>query len=557
MTPLPSRPWLILSATVGVALVAWIGSVAAARLETQQQMQQLLIDTALRRELLRSEIERHRLLPTTLARNPQLAVAVDPDIPASRRRDTINVLNEDFEQLARADGAATLYLVDARGITRVASNHRLPTTFVGQDYSFRAYFRDAMQGGTGELFAQGTVSGVPGLYLAQRLRNGTGVVVTKIEFTDLEKNWQIRNEQTLVLDRSGTVLLTSDPGSRFTTYRSEPDTAGNWISAQLPAPYQDWMLTLRRNIGAAVLTARLFGAALGGTLGLLMVAACYLMFVNRRRREIQRVELERLVTSRTEELENSNRRLIQEIEERSRSEATVQKLRDNLAQANRLAILGQISAGVAHEINQPTAAIRTYADNAKKMLERGQTAAALSMLPLIASLTERIGLITEQLREFSRRSPARSELVKLSDVIDGSQLLLEQSLRMRRIRLLRPHSPEQQRVLANRTRLEQVLVNLIQNAMDAVADMPHPQICIETGDDADAVWISVSDNGPGIPPERRGDLFAPFSSSKPLGLGLGLVISRDIVSDLGGSLEFAPGAAGGAVFKATIPAWLP
>ena len=142
-------------------------------------------------------------------------------------------------------------------------------------------------------------------------------------------------------------------------------------------------------------------------------------------------------------------------------------------------------------------------------------------------------------------------------MIDGALLLLEQSLRMRRIRLLRPHSPEQQRVLANRTRLEQVLVNLIQNAMDAVADMPHPQIRIETGDDADAVWISVSDNGPGIPPERRGDLFAPFSSSKPLGLGLGLVISRDIVSDLGGSLEFAPGAAGGAVFKATIPAWRP
>jgi two-component system C4-dicarboxylate transport sensor histidine kinase DctB len=189
------------------------------------------------------------------------------------------------------------------------------------------------------------------------------------------------------------------------------------------------------------------------------------------------------------------------------------------------------------------------------MLERGQAAAALATLPLIASLTERIGLITEELREFARRSPAKREVVRLADVIDGSQLLLEQSLRMRRIRLLRPHAPEQQRALANRTRLEQVLVNLIQNAMDAVADMPDPQICIETGDEADAVWISVSDNGPGVPPERRDDLFAPFSSSKPLGLGLGLVISRDIVSDLGGSLDFAPGQAGGAVFKARIPGW--
>lgn len=550
----PLRLSWFLATILVVGLTAWGGSQIGARYELRQQTAQLAVDAVLRRELLRSEIERHRLLPTTLARNPQLAIAVDPRTPDSDRRTVVQSLNADFEQLARADGAATLYLVDAVGITRAASNHRLSNTFIGQDYSFRPYFRDAMKSGAGELFAQGTVSGIPGLYLAQRLRERSGVIVTKVEFTDLENTWRRPDEETLVLNHERVVFLTTVQSKRFSKYSPSPTIEGGWISTSLPALYQDWSLVLRRDIGSAVLASSVVGASIGGLLGILSITMVFLLTESRRRRALQRAELQRLVAQRTAELEDSNNRLLREIEERTRSEATVQTLRENLTQANRLAILGQISAGVAHEINQPTAAIRTYVDNAKKLFTRGDSDAALRALEAVVSLTERIGLITQELREFSRRSPGTKERLAVREAIDGSQLLLEQSLKLRRIRILRPTFPETGETFANRTRLEQILVNLIQNATDALADTKNPTITIESGRTENNIWIRVADNGPGVTVDRRADLFSPFSSSKPLGLGLGLVISRDIASDLGGSLEFDPSVTG-AAFVVTLPGY--
>lgn len=557
MDRLPSRLLWILTTALPVIVAGWIGSAIGARYELQQQVQQLQIDATLRRELLRSEVERHRLLPTTLARDLRLAFAVGAVGSEAERRAVIGTLNIDLEELARTDGAATLYLVDARGITRAASNHRLPTSFIGQDYSFRTYFRDAMKDGIGELFAQGTVSGIPGLYLAHRLRDGSGVVVTKVEFTDLERSWQRPREETLVTDDHGVILLTSVAAERFAKLADPTSARRGWISASLPAAYQDWTLVLRRDVGPPVLASRLIGASIGVLLGILLFTILFTVIAARRRRETQRMELTRLVASRTAELESSNRRLLREMEERSRSEATVQRLREDLAQANRLAILGQISAGVAHEINQPTAAIRTYADNAKRLFERGRMEEAMAALESVVPLTERIGLITDELRGFSRRSPARRERVMLRDVIDGTLRLLEQPLTMRRIKVARTTFPEPGAALADRTRLEQVLVNLTQNAMDALSDTTDARITIDTGARDGMVWIEVVDNGPGVPDGRRDELFAPFSSSKPLGLGLGLVISRDIASDLGGSLDFSPPPDGGAAFIVRVPAWIP
>lgn len=548
------RFYWILAAPLVVGMATWLGSLLGSRFELRQQTQQLGVDVVLRRELLRSEIERHRLLPTTLARNPQLGIAVDRKTPESVRQQVIRSLNEDFEQLAQTDGTATLYLIDEDGITRAASNHRSANTFIGQNYSFRPYFRDAMKTGAGELFAQGTVSGIPGLYLAQRLREGRGVIVTKVEFTELENTWQKPEEETLVLNQEQIVFLTSVQSKRFSTYNPSQTIQDGWISTSLPTPYQDWSLVLRRDISSSIMTSSIAGASIGGLLGLLAVIMLYLLTESRRRRVLQRAELQRLVTQRTAELEDSNNRLLREIEERTRSEATVQTLRENLTQANRLAILGQISAGVAHEINQPTAAIRTYVDNAKKLFTRGDSDAALRALESVVSLTERIGLITQELREFSRRSPGTKERLAVRAAIDGSQLLLEQSLKLRRIRILRPTFPETGETFANRTRLEQILVNLIQNATDALADTKNPTITIESGRTENNIWIRVADNGPGVPVDRRADLFSPFSSSKPLGLGLGLVISRDIASDLGGSLEFDPSVTG-AAFVVTLPGY--
>ena len=542
----------LMSAVIAVA--ATTGGIVGGRLEEREQRRQLDTDVELRSQLLRSEIERHKLLPTSLASNPELSTAVDPATPENFRAATVRRLNQDFERLAAADGAATLYLIDERGITRVASNHRLKTSFIGQDYSFRPYFRDAMSKGTGELFAQGTVSGLPGLYLSQKLSSGRGVIVTKVEFVALERSWQRQEDETFVINTVGLVLLTSNSARRFKTYNARETRLSTVISSKLKTT-SNWTLILLRDIRQPTLVARLFGASIGGLLGLLVSLGLLYSYSQRARRRRQREELEKLVSQRTSELQASNEKLRFEIDERIRTESKVQRLREELAQANRLATLGQISAGVAHEINQPAAAIRAYVNNIRKMLETGDHVQAATTLGTVDALTERIGLITNELREFSRRAPKNKEAVELSVVIDGALLLLDPQLRSKRIKLRRTRENEVPRVHVNRTRLEQVIVNLLQNSIDALTSATSPEIVINTGVDDGTAWIKVTDNGPGVPVDRRADLFAPFSSSKPLGLGLGLVICRDIVADYGGSIEFSPAPASGASFLVRLPLW--
>jgi two-component system C4-dicarboxylate transport sensor histidine kinase DctB len=548
------KAWLLaLAAALAVAVCASIGGVAGARLESERQRQTLEVDVALRRELLRSEIERHRLLPTILADNPDLSAAVDARDDGVERSRAAGALDVSFERLAREDGAATLYLIRRDGVTVASSNHGQPTSFVGQDYSFRPYFRDAMANGVGEYFAQGTISGIPGLYLARRLASGSGVVVVKVEFADLERRWRAANDETLVVDAGGTVLLTTNPALRFKPLDASTGPGGSLLLAHSTAPQAGWTLWVRRDAGRAILGARLAGVAIGALLGVLATLALWLARAARLRRERTRAELESLVAARTVALEASNSQLTREIEERARSEARVQKLRDDLAQANRLAALGQISAGVAHEINQPVAAIRSNVDNARVLLERGQPAHAQRNLQTIASLTERIGLITQELRQYSRRIPATNEWNRLSDALDGAMLLLESRLRSSRIRLVRELDAPDLTVFANRTRIEQIIVNLVQNAIEALEGTPQPLIRITGARGPGGVVLSVADNGPGVPGERRMDLFTPFSSTKPFGVGLGLAICRDIVSDLGGTLDYDAPAGGGARFVVRFP----
>ena len=556
LSVLRSSPLLIAVGACGVLLSTLAGGAIATSFEMNRQRTQLAADLGLRRAFLRSEIERHRLLPKTLAGDGRLWQAVDPNFSSTSRATMALELSARFEDLARSDGAVTLYLVDRRGTTVSSSNFRFKESFVGQNYAFRSYFTDSIANGFGELFARGTVSGIPGLYLAHQLQNRAGVVVVKVEFDELERNWRDTGDRTFVTDREGQVLLTSDPSIRFRHLTPLDSTPDPWVveaSADLDAPA--WHLVIRRDARSAVLASRSFGWLTGGTLGSLISLSLSVALLARRRRERTRVELERLVASRTVELRDSNERLLQEVEERSRADARAQKLRDDLAQANRLAVLGQITAGVAHEINQPVAAIRTNVDNAKVLLSRGQAAETLDNLERIAQLTARIGLITDELREFSRRAPLERNPVRLASVVDGAILLLDSKLRAARISIRLNLSPDDPRVLANRIKLEQVVVNLVQNAVEALSDTINPVIEIATGfDDANA-WFAITDNGPGVAEASLQQIFTPFNSTKPLGLGLGLVISRDIMAELGGTLDYEAVTPYGAKFIGRLPHW--
>jgi two-component system C4-dicarboxylate transport sensor histidine kinase DctB len=261
--------------------------------------------------------------------------------------------------------------------------------------------------------------------------------------------------------------------------------------------------------------------------------------------EVARQDLERRITERTLDLSQANEALNRQIEERMRAEASREALRDELVQAGKLAALGQIAAGVAHEINQPVATIRTQAETAAAYLERDQGQKAARALGRIGDLTARIGAITQELRAFSRKSEPGASSVSVNEAVDGALLLLGGRLRQAGVRLIR-NKDQNASVMADRFRLEQVIVNLIQNALEALEDTPNPIITLSVKHSGDHVELIIADNGPGVSEAMREQLFVPFVTDKINGLGLGLVISRDIVAAFKGELNLRPSDVGAA-----------
>ncbi|MEZ0244703.1 MAG: sensor histidine kinase, partial [Sphingomonas sp.] len=290
--------------------------------------------------------------------------------------------------------------------------------------------------------------------------------------------------------------------------------------------------------------------------GLLLVAGIVLGFTLRsaERRRLQaeaHARLEAEVEARTVELREANALLIVESEERAEADRRFRAAREELAQASRLGTLGQITAGVAHEINQPVAAIRAFAENAATFLERATPDRARENLGQIVTLTDRIGTITAELRAFARRKTPARESVTLGSVLNGTLLLIGE--RARGVVVLEVKPEVRACVTAgDRIRLEQVLINLVQNALDAVEGVEKPRVRIRGEAVDDKLLLDVIDNGPGVDPEIADTLFTPFASAREGGLGLGLAIARDIAREFGGDIEHVRARKGTTLFRLTL-----
>ena len=604
--PSPDRPSRRRLLTVGgTALAALalmvaldrVADYAARRWAVAQVAASAETAAALRVAVLRSEIDKQRSLPVVLRRRTRRCAARwrRRTRPASRpstggsmpsRRGCAPASSISSMPRATRSRPATT------GPRRASS---APTT------AFAPYFRVALAEGRAEHFAFGTVSRKPGLYLAQRVEaqgRVLGVLVLKAEFDALEAAWRRFAEPTFVTDERHIVLIASEPAFRFrTTVALDPverdaireslqfgdspltrldlgpspeeggvlrlrlpgrNAAQDFVAVDMPVPSTSWTLTVLAPTSATTrlaTTAARASAALAGVVGL---GSAGVWWTRRRRRaralareaEARRA-LEARVVERTAELSAANAQLVTEMEERRRARLAFDALQDELVQASKLAVLGQIAAGVAHEVNQPVAAIRTFAENSRAFLDRGEPAAAAANLDTIAALTERIGAITGELRAFARKSAARIEPVALAPVIDGALLLMRYRLLQTDIALALDIDRPDVAVTGDRMRLEQVLVNLIQNAAEAIGTRRDGEIRIRVETRPDTVVVTVADNGPGLPEEMLGALFLPFTTTKPQGLGLGLVISKDIIAECGGSLKVEND--GGAVFTVTLP----
>jgi two-component system C4-dicarboxylate transport sensor histidine kinase DctB len=589
------RMWWAYAVLALVAVVAslWAsGEIGRHRAEAALE-EQARTDARLNAALLRTVLEKYRALPFVLSQDTAIAAAL-----AGSDVGTFDRLSQKLEMLATGTKAAVIYVIDKDGMAVSASNWREPTSFVGNDYRFREYFQGAAERGQAEHFALGTVSKKPGLYISQRISGShglLGVVVVKVEFDDVEADWNASGTPSYVVDERGIVLITSLPSWRFMTIGRIAEDRLTAIRESLQfgdAPLQPLPLDMVRNLGDGLDVVEIVMPGDAGKTRFLdvatsvpatgwhlqhlvalgpsvdagirearMLALLILLpllagaaFLLRRRHVITlrisseqqaREELERRVVERTLDLSQARDRLQAEIIGHKSTEQKLQAVQQDLVQANRLAILGQVAAGVAHEINQPVATIRAYADNARTFLDRGQTAPAGENLESIAALTERIGSITEELKTFARKGRGSAEPTGLKDVIEGAVMLLRSRFAGRMDTLDIDLPPPDLQVMGNRIRLEQVLINLLQNALEAVAPKAgEGRVEVTTSTDAGMVTVTVADNGPGIPPEIRKGLFTPFNTSKESGLGLGLVISKDIVGDYGGRMEVASDGGG-------------
>lgn len=586
----PTRRWVVFIALAlfVTAMAATLAGEVARRQAEAALARQAEAGAALHAAVLRSELEKHRSLPFVLAEDPEALALL-----SARGAADAGALNLKLERLAGQTRAAVIYLLDADGVARAASNWRLPTSFVGEDYSFRPYFIRAMAGGGFEFFALGTVSGRPGLYLARRITGAdgrpVGVAVVKVEFDALEADWRGSGEPAYVSDPNGVVLITSVPDWRFRTIapmtpaqrsrvlagqtlgedalgalpfvtppvrhtRRVQAAAGDasvrtWMSATTTTSTPGWTLHLLTPAGDAILTAVANARAVAALVTVLIALGIGVLMARRRRAAAQalaeeqaRIELERRIDERTVELRQANVALNAQIEERRRAEAGREILRDELVQANKLATLGQIAAGVAHEINQPVAAIRMHADTALIHIDRDDDTGARGALGRIADLTGRIGVITDELRAFSRKSASAPSSISPEAAIDGALLLLTGRLRQSGVEVVRAPVDPNLRAFADQVRLEQVIVNLVQNAVEAMEGLPpgEARLDISVGRSGQHVQIILSDTGPGLPLEVAQGLFTPFLTTKEKGLGLGLVICRDIVAAFGGQLTLLP-----------------
>lgn len=500
--------------------------------------------------VLKSEFDKQHSVPAVLAEDADVIATVANPTGAD-----VMAVSQKLQRLQIETKSADIYILNKDGTALSASNYALPASFVGSNYHFRKYYVDAMRYGEGEQFALGTVSHRPGLYIARRITVGhrpAGVVVVKVEFDAIEASWRRPETTTFVIDQLGNILLTGSSDMRF---RKVPGPTSSQFMVNLPTGVGKWRLLLFSSRADATKEARsatLVAALAEGLLGALLA-----LWWRRRRRAVERTiaekkyreDLEREVATRTAELSNTNDRLSHEIVERQQAEERLNAMQADLVQANKLAQLGQITAGVAHEINQPLAAIRVLAENCMALLQRGlgkggHAETVGQNLAGIVRLNDRIGHITGELRTFSRKATGHAEPVSLKDAL-GSALLLNRSRsRNNKVRLSREAIDGQIRVIGGRIRLEQALVNLLQNAYEALEDTEHPEVRISTTMDQDWVFLKISDNGPGIPPQVLSQIFTPFVTTKETGLGLGLVIAHDIVRDLGGELTAENGHIG-------------
>ena len=532
-------------------------------------------------------LNKYRALPEIYALHPAIqGLLQTPDDPNLRRQ--ANLLLEKFNASSQASDT---YVLDAKGMTLAASNWNQPVTFVGRSFSFRPYFQDAIESGSGRFFALGTTSLQRGYYMSQAVTDPhgetIGVVVVKVDVAQAEKGWTAPDHAVIVTDTAGIVFLSSRPEWLYNALRDPSrealaelgrtqryadkkigrlpfqidGAAPPWDNTFRPAngkgrtylaTHQDiadagWRVWILADTSPILNMALAYAGAI--ILVIVLIAVSTISLIERRRGLLRALSVQQRAR---QTLENAATELERQVEKRT---TDLKHTQNELVQAGKMAALGQMSVGINHELNQPLTAIRSYASNAVKLLDHRRADEARENMALISTLSERMGDIILRLKIFARESSDERTPQILQTVINDTLRIVGPRLKKERIKLTINVPDDDITVLVNEVRLEQVLVNLINNAIDAFEDSSEHSIVLSaTAGEHDAI-VQVRDTGSGIPDDVISHLFEPFFTTKDvgIGLGLGLSISYGIIQEFGGELSARNLADGGAEFTFNIP----
>ena len=531
-------------------------------------------DLSLAADRLQAQLEHYREVAVLTADHPHLADLHTGVDPSEARALLLDVMDK--------SSALTLFYADTSGRVLASATDAIPA-----DLNDAPWFSRALQGALGTGHRVSKVFGVRAWYFAAPAFGPDGavqgVLVLGINIDRAEEEWRGDRPAIYFLDRSGTIFISNRSELLFW---SRPKGATGPATPEGVVPLEvrlggheiwqlDWSpyvprraLHLEKDLPVIAMTAEaLVDTAPAMRLALWQAAAmaalmatfgALLFLAGARRRALAQANtvLETRVADRTRELSNTNTMLRREVREREEAEAALKRAQADLVQAGKLSALGQMSAGISHELNQPLMAIQQYAENAGAFLDRDQPETARSNLNRIADMARRMARIIKNLRAFARNESEPMGKVDIVAVINSAVELTEARLRGSNVALdwTPPDGPVW--VWGGEVRLGQVFVNLISNAADAMEGAETRALSI-TLDTSDRPRVTVRDSGPGIADPER--IFDPFYSTKqvggPDGMGLGLSISYGLVQSFGGTIKGVNAPDGGAVFTVELDHW--
>lgn len=510
-----------------------------------------------------SELQRNSIVPLLLSRDPELIKALQSKDFSRASQRLITFVDE--------IGAASLQLVDMTGRVVGATDRNL----IGANLRQAPFVIDAQRANDTVFTTSKAESGAFLFTYSRRIQaEGTmlGVILVHVDLKKFEQSWSGIADVVIVTDSEGRIMLTTEPRWRGLTeaealagtpvpsaieraIRATADWAALPPDAYLQGeavmrlesriPFRGWRMvtyspyaSVREQVNA-VLALEIMGFAI-----LLAVA----FWLSSRRAYSQSA----LFRAESLELRQLNAALQREIAERERAEKNLQVAEQTLAQSSKLAALGEMSAAISHELNQPLAAMKTYLAGARLLLQRKRPEESLASFQRIDDLIERMGTITRQLKSYARKGGDAFEPLDLRSAVSSALAMMEPQLKSRKVKIERSLPRQPVMVMGDRIRIEQVVINLFRNALDAIKGVAEPEIALTLSAGAQAV-LTVRDNGHGI--RDLANLFEPFYTTKAPGdgVGLGLAISSGIVNDHGGRLTARNAQGGGAVFEMQLP----